>query len=905
MSLLAGGKKVLVFGLLGAAGCLAGWGAGEGFLGFAMPAKGDDAPPPSLVSKPAAPPPLAAAGAPAPKPAELPAAPPPAAPRSAPPAALPAAPPAGSAEPAPPPPELAKRLEREGAKSGDVQISLTWENKNDIDLICVEPSGEVIYFKERKSKTGGELDVDMNVKPESDKPVENIYWPRGKAPLGKYTVYVCFYRNHGFGNPTDYKVNVLNLGQRSEYTGKLTFQESQPTIKVCEFEVKKPEPLLRLAAPPELSVYRSGANRFTIRLARDDFPKPEPVTLKPAGKPDGLAFDEVTVPAEKDSAEIELKASADAVEGVKELHVAAESGPAKAEIPVKVRVLKPPPALRAAAPAGVGVVAAFKSRFTIRLARDNFEGPVTVKLAGDSPGLSLPDVTVPPDKAETEVEVAATADTTEGERDITLRAEGGGVKADVPLRVAVLPPPRALRASAPAEITVVAGKTNQLPVRLARDFIDGPVTLKIEYFKRDVSAKEVTVPADKSEAEFEIAADEDTPESARDLKLIATSGKYKNEILLKVSVVRPPVAAKAGFSWMLVLVIGLWTALLAIGLSLALAGGQNRYLGRPLLTAPQAMLLCAGGLAAGLIAGGLGQALFAMLSRTPAPPELGFLAGWVLLGGLLGRGVGSFMPNLDGMKATLAGIFGGLLGAAAFIGTTQVAGDMLGRLAGAAILGFAIGMMVALVEAAFRKAWLEVVYGPNEVRLVNLGPEPVKIGSDSRACTVWARTAPPVAYRYWVSDGKVVCEDVPTHQTMALIAGDRRRAGNVELIVHTSSDVDATEAPAVKSMELPPELPQTPRSREVPSVPAPPPVQPRPREVVTSVVPPAPVPAPSASKPREVATVQPVPAPAPVAPPQPVAAQPAAPAGDVCPRCKRKAPGKPGQRYCMVCEVTF
>jgi uncharacterized protein YfaP (DUF2135 family) len=53
---------------------------------------------------------------------------------------------------------------------------------NDLDLHVVEPSGEEISFSHRKSASGGELDVDMNAGSQrNDKPVENIYWPKGNS----------------------------------------------------------------------------------------------------------------------------------------------------------------------------------------------------------------------------------------------------------------------------------------------------------------------------------------------------------------------------------------------------------------------------------------------------------------------------------------------------------------------------------------------------------------------------------------------------------------------------------------------------------------------------------------------------------------------------------------------------
>ena len=75
--------------------------------------------------------------------------------------------------------EFRRRLEREGAQSGDVRVSLMWHNYNDLDLHVVCPGGEEVYFGNRVSVCGGALDVDMNVNPTSDSPVENVFWPEG------------------------------------------------------------------------------------------------------------------------------------------------------------------------------------------------------------------------------------------------------------------------------------------------------------------------------------------------------------------------------------------------------------------------------------------------------------------------------------------------------------------------------------------------------------------------------------------------------------------------------------------------------------------------------------------------------------------------------------------------------
>src|SRR5262249_46694464 len=155
-------------------------------------------------------------------------------------------------------------------------------------------------------------------------------------------------------------------------------------------------------------------------------------------------------------------------------------------------------------------------------------------------------------------------------------------------------------------------------------------------------------------------------------------------------------------SWSLVLVIGIWTTLLAVGLALALVMGQNWYLTRPLLSPDEAGFVIAGALAVGVVAGGIGQMLYGAFAAADFLPQLGFLLGWLLLGGLLGRGLAFFIPNLGGWRATGAGCAGGLVGALAFLLVSAI-GDVVGRFMGAAILGFAIGLMVALIEVVSRK----------------------------------------------------------------------------------------------------------------------------------------------------------------------------------------------------------
>ena len=125
-----------------------------------------------------------------------------------------------------------ERLEREGGASGEVQISLAWDDYNDLDLHLFCPSGERIYFNNKKSECGGELDVDMNVRPVSKTPVENIVW-RQNAPLGTYKVGVHFYKHHRKRRTKrlcKFRLRVVTHGQSKEYLGSIKYGQAMQMV---------------------------------------------------------------------------------------------------------------------------------------------------------------------------------------------------------------------------------------------------------------------------------------------------------------------------------------------------------------------------------------------------------------------------------------------------------------------------------------------------------------------------------------------------------------------------------------------------------------------------------------------------------------------------------------------------
>ena len=463
--------KPILFGLLGALGCVLGWAAGEPLLKSIKPpvpkageeAKGQPAAPVLVFSN-----------------------------------------------------ELQKRLRREEAKTGDVQISLMWDNFNDLDLHCADPRGEMINHSNKLSSSGGVLDVDMNVRtrpprpqrPYSSQPVENIYWPTNGSPEGRYQIWVDHFERHSSVDETPYTVAIKQGGKVQEFRG--TIRQGQ--IKaVHTFVMKK--------APP------------------------------------------------------------------------------------------------------------------------------------------------------------------------------------------------------PADLA----KLNQ----------------------------------------------------------------------------RQPPALKT------TLVIGLWTALLAVGMAALLVAAQNFLLRRALFNAKEVGLVLGGGILAGLISGAVSQHLFALganslaaqLSETEAERVLpiifktGQVAGWSLLGALLGFGLAFFIPNLPKFRAGFAGLIGGGLGAAAFLLALAKSGEVSGRLVGAAILGLTIGVVVALVERLAREAALIVHWGANERSVINLGVVPVILGSSPEAHLYLPKHKgfPPITAIVTFREGRVQMENKLSNSTHTLASGSKLQIGDLWIEIQTDT----------------------------------------------------------------------------------------------------------------------
>ena len=124
---------------------------------------------------------------------------------------------------------------------GDVQVSLTWNTTADLDLWVTDPAGERIYYGNRTSASGGQLDVDDR----SGFGPENVFWPTNGAPAGTYTVQVDHYSG---ASPSAWRVTTVVAGRTQTFTGSVSTNQ---TDAVTTFTVGSARTVARVLPPRE------------------------------------------------------------------------------------------------------------------------------------------------------------------------------------------------------------------------------------------------------------------------------------------------------------------------------------------------------------------------------------------------------------------------------------------------------------------------------------------------------------------------------------------------------------------------------------------------------------------------------------------------------------------------------
>ncbi|MBL1208724.1 VWA domain-containing protein [Geminocystis sp. GBBB08] len=240
--------------------------------------------------------------------------------------------------------------------------------------------------------------------------------------------------------------------------------------------------------------------------------------------------------------------------------------------------------------------------------------------------------------------------------------------------------------------------------------------------------------------------------------------------------------------------IGIWTALISLGVSIALIIGQNHYLHRRLLSPQEATLGLISSLCAGFVAGSIGQLIFTPLANMGFSPIIPRLIGWGILGALVGGGMAFFVPNLKLSRGLIGGLIGGLMGAIAFLLITQYSTAIIGRLVGTTILGFFLGLMIALIEQINRKYSLIVNWNEKEKTTISLGEKPIVLGCAKNAHIYLPQSQGyyPITAKIYIENNQIIMEydteyaQVKGMKTLKhqLNDQDKRKLGFVTLEFH-------------------------------------------------------------------------------------------------------------------------
>jgi hypothetical protein len=225
-----------------------------------------------------------------------------------------------------------------------------------------------------------------------------------------------------------------------------------------------------------------------------------------------------------------------------------------------------------------------------------------------------------------------------------------------------------------------------------------------------------------------------------------------------------------------------WFGLVGGGIAAAIMFGYYYYVkGKPHIK----QALKNGGLF-GLISGAISGAIAESIYTGIGPNELLRVICWGIAGSLLGLALSKRLPNLGKLRGLGGGAAGGVLGGCLFILFAYNLSGTVGRLAGCAAIGFAIGMMLIVAETLFNKAWLVISYDSGTNRTLSIGAEPVTFGSDENLSIVFIPNVSPLAAIFQLEGDRIACENVDNGTVNYLRSGDQKRIGNCTVTVGNS-----------------------------------------------------------------------------------------------------------------------
>ncbi len=128
--------------------------------------------------------------------------------------------------------------------SGDVQVSLTFDRPQDLDLWVMDPNGDLLNWDSDPGEpddvpSGGTLDLDANAACSVlDERAENITWPSGSGIPGTYTVYLDLWSTCDDDQDVNWVITVSVKGREPQIFQGTYLREDvvAPVLEVTTFE---------------------------------------------------------------------------------------------------------------------------------------------------------------------------------------------------------------------------------------------------------------------------------------------------------------------------------------------------------------------------------------------------------------------------------------------------------------------------------------------------------------------------------------------------------------------------------------------------------------------------------------------------------------------------------------------
>ena len=195
-------------------------------------------------------------------------------------------------------------------------------------------------------------------------------------------------------------------------------------------KVEPVPPTVSMTLSPAVTVYAGEKNKFAVKIARQRFDGP--VIIESSGTlPPGVRVPSVTIPAGAGEAEMEIFQGYGDPAGAaeREVKIKLQARALDPRVPrsiedLSLKVITLPAKMQVAVSPLVEVYQGGRCRFTVKVARSGFEGPVRLSFADLPDGVGIDTTLLPAGLSEMEVEGAALAKAATGKKMVNLTAVG-------------------------------------------------------------------------------------------------------------------------------------------------------------------------------------------------------------------------------------------------------------------------------------------------------------------------------------------------------------------------------------------------------------------------------------------------------------------------------------------------